>query len=41
MPSEFFLPYYSATNILMNASRGDVRKMAQGIYDSLTSVLPP
>ncbi|MCG5079096.1 hypothetical protein [Paraburkholderia tagetis] len=41
MPSEFFLPFYSTTNILMNASRGDVKKMAQGIYDSLISVLPP
>jgi hypothetical protein len=41
MPSEFFLPFYSTTNILTNASRGDVKKMAQGIYNSLISVLPP
>ncbi|AOL05972.1 hypothetical protein [Burkholderia contaminans] len=39
--SEPFLPFFSTTNILMNKSRGDVRKMAEGIYRSLTSVLPP
>jgi hypothetical protein len=41
MPSEPFLPFFSTTNILMNKSRGDVRKMAEGIYRSLTAVLPP
>lgn len=40
VPSEHFLPFSSVTQILMNASRGEVRKMAQGLYYSLTSVLP-
>ncbi|MDR5879412.1 hypothetical protein [Caballeronia sp. LZ032] len=41
MVSEQFFPYSSITQIMTNASRGDVRRTAQGLYDALTSVLPP
>jgi hypothetical protein len=39
-PSEYFLPFSSVTQILTNASRGDVSKTARGIFDALLSVFP-
>lgn len=41
MPSEHFLPYSSVTQIMTNASRGDVRRTARGLYEALIAVLPP